>query len=147
MPVEPGGSPLGDGTDALYDQVRTIVVATAALLLVLACINAFVVATFAARDSARNHAMLRALGATPRQTTVALIVSQLGASAVAVIVGIPLGLVLWGLIDGGDLPPVPVPAVSLALLALAVPLGFAALVAVPARRLARRAVAPVLAPE
>jgi hypothetical protein len=147
MPVEPGGSPMGNGTDALYDQVRTIVVATAALLLVLACVNAFVVATFAARDSARNHAILRALGATPRQTTVALIVSQLGASAVAVILGIPLGLVLWGLIDGGDLPPVPVPAGSLALLALAVPLGFATLVAVPAHRLARRAIAPVLAPE
>jgi putative ABC transport system permease protein len=147
LPVEPGGSPLGDGTDALYDQVRTIVVATAALLLVLACINAFVVATFAARDSARNHAVLRAVGATPRQTTVALIVSQLGASALAVIVGIPLGLGLWGLIDGGDLPPVPVPAGSLALLALAVPLGFAALVAVPAHRLAHRAIAPVLAPE
>jgi ABC-type lipoprotein release transport system permease subunit len=66
--------------------------ATAVLLLVLATVNAFVIAAFAARDSARNHAVLRALGATPRQTTTALIVSQLGASAIAVACGIPLGL-------------------------------------------------------
>jgi putative ABC transport system permease protein len=147
LPAEPGNAAVANPTEALYDQVRVIVIATAALLLVLACVNAFVVATFAARDNARNHAVLRAVGATPRQTTVALIVSQLGASAVAVVLGIPLGLALWRLVDGGDLPPVPVPAGSLVLLAVAVPLAFSALVALPARRHARRAVAPVLAPE
>jgi ABC-type lipoprotein release transport system permease subunit len=147
LPVEPGSAAVANPTEALYDQVRTVVIATAALLLVLACVNAFVVATFAARDSARNHAVLRAVGATPRQTTVALIVSQLGASAVAVVVGIPLGLGLWRFMDGGDLPPVPVPAGSLVLLAVVVPIGFAALVALPARRLAQRAIAPALAPE
>jgi putative ABC transport system permease protein len=35
---------------------------------VLGTINAFIVATFAARDGARNHAVMRAIGATPRQT-------------------------------------------------------------------------------
>jgi len=49
--------------------------------------------------------------------------------------------------DGGDLPPVPVPAGSLVLLAVAVPIGFAALVTLPAHRLAHRPIAPVLAPE
>jgi len=147
LPAEPGGAAVTNPTEALYGQIRTVVIATATLLLVLACVNAFVVATFAARDSARNHAVLRAVGATPRQTTVALIVSQLGASAVAVVVGIPLGLGLWGVMDGGDLPPVPVPAGSLVLLAVAVPIGFAALTALPAHRLARRPIAPVLTPE
>jgi len=104
-----------------------------------------IVAAFAARDSARNHAVLRAVGATPRQTTAALIVSQLGASALAVLLGIPLGLGLWKLMDGGDLPEVPVPATHLALLAVLVPVAFAALVAIPARRQARHPVAPVLA--
>jgi putative ABC transport system permease protein len=72
-------------------------------------------------------------------------VSQLGASALAVALGIPLGLGLWELMDGGDLPEVPVPTANLILLALAVPVVFAGIVAVPALRQARRPVAPVLA--
>jgi putative ABC transport system permease protein len=147
LPPDAGHAASGPGIDPLYAQVRTIVLVTASLLLVLATINAVIVAAFAARDSARNHAVLRAVGATPRQTTVALIVSQLGASALAVVLGIPLGLGLWKLMDGGDLPEVPVPAPNLALLAVLVPVAFAALVAIPARRQARRPVAPVLAEE
>ena len=145
VPPEPGHAASDPGIDPLYSQVRTIVLVTAGLLLVLATINAVIVATFAARDSARNHAVLRAVGATPRQTTTALIVSQLGASALAVVLGIPLGLGLWELMDGGDLPEVAVPAPTLALLALAVPVAFAAIVAIPARHQARRPVAPILA--
>jgi hypothetical protein len=37
-----------------------IVLGAAGVLLVLGTINAFIVATFAARDSARNHAAMRA---------------------------------------------------------------------------------------
>jgi hypothetical protein len=58
--------------------VRAIILGTAGLLLVLGTINAFIVATFAARDGARNHAVMRAIGATPRQTAATLVVSQLG---------------------------------------------------------------------
>jgi hypothetical protein len=128
-PADAGHAASGPGIDPLYAQVRTIVVVTAALLLVLATINAVIVAAFAARDSARNHAVLRAVGATP----------------LAVLLGIPLGLGLWKLMDGGDLPEVPVPATHLAVLAVLVPVAFAALVAIPARRQARHPVAPVLA--
>ena len=103
-----------------------------------------IVATFAARDAARNQAVLRAVGATPRQTVVALIVSQLVACAIAVAAGIPLGLGLWSLMEGGDLPTVRVPATALVLLAAVVPVVFAAIVSVPARLLARRPVAPLL---
>ena len=128
----------------LYDQIRAIILGTAGLLLALATINAFIVATFAARDAARNHAVLRAVGGTPRQTAAALIVSQLGACAIALVAGIPLGLGLWRLMDGGDLPPASVSALSLLLLAVAVPLVFIAIVSVPARLLARRPVTPFL---
>ena len=128
----------------LYDQIRAIIVGTAGLLLALATINAFIVATFAARDAARNHAVLRAIGGTPRQTVAALIVSQLVACAAALVAGIPLGLGLWSLMDGGDLPPASVSALALLLLAVAVPLVFIAIVSVPARLLARRPVAPLL---
>ncbi|MGN6678240.1 MAG: FtsX-like permease family protein, partial [Streptosporangiaceae bacterium] len=134
----------GAGVDALYGQVRVIVLGTAGLLLVLGTINAFIVATFAARDSARNHAAMRAIGATPRQTMTVLIVSQLGACVFALVGGIPLGLGLWSLMAGGDLPRVSVSGLSLGLLAVTVPVAFAAIVSVPARLLARRPVAPLL---
>jgi putative ABC transport system permease protein len=128
----------------LYDHIRAIILSTAGLLPVLGTINAFIVATFAARDAARNHAVLRAVGATPRQTVTALIVSQLAACAIAVVAGIPLGLGLWSLMEGGDLPEVSVSPASLVLLAALVSLAFAAIVSVPVRLLARQPVAPQL---
>jgi putative ABC transport system permease protein len=149
--ASPGSTSAGPGealnagsVDDLYDQVRVIVLGTAGLLLVLATVNALIVASFAARDGARNHATLRAVGATPRQTVAALVVSQLGACLLAVALGLPLGLGLWRLVDGGDLPPVDVPATTLVVIAAAVPVAFAALVSVPAVRRARRPPAPAL---
>ena len=121
-PAEPGHAASDAAVAVLYDQIRAVIFATAGLLLALATINAIIVATFAARDAARNHAVLRAVGATPRQTVIALVVSQLGACAVAVGV--------W--------------TSSLLLVAVAVPVAFAAIVSVPARLLARQPVAPLL---
>ena len=141
-PAEPGHAASDAAVAVLYDQIRAVIFATAGLLLALATINAIIVATFAARDAARNHAVLRAVGATPRQTVIALVVSQLGACAV--VVGIPLGLGLWSLMEGGDLPEVGVSTSSLLLVAVAVPVAFAAIVSVPARLLARQPVAPLL---
>jgi putative ABC transport system permease protein len=143
-PSEPGHAASDAAVAILYDQIRAVILATAGLLLVLATINAIIVATFAARDAASNHAVLRAVGATPRQTVTALVVSQLSACAIAVVAGIPLGLGLWSLMEGGDLPQVSVSKPALVLLAAAVPVVFAAIVSVPARLLARRPVAPLL---
>jgi putative ABC transport system permease protein len=128
----------------LYDQIRTIVLGTALLLVALGSINAFIVASFAARDGARSHASIRAVGGTPRQTVISLIVSQLGACALAVVLGIPLGLGLWSLMEGGDLPDTGVSLTALLLVAALVPMAFAAVVSIPATRLASRAVAPLL---
>ena len=146
-PPQPGQATSDAAVAALYGQIRAIILGTAGLLLVLATINAWIVATFAARDAARNHAVLRAVGATPRQTVIALVVSQLAACAIAVALGIPVGLGLWSLMEGGDLPEVSVSATSLVLLAVAVPVAFALIVSVPARLLARQPVAPLLAYE
>jgi putative ABC transport system permease protein len=146
-PVLPGEALNASAVDSLYEQVRVIVLGTAGLLLVLATINALIVAALAARDGARNHATLRAVGATPRQTVATLVVSQMGASVLAIAAGLPLGLGLWSLMDGGDLPPVPVASTTLLAIAVAVPLGFAALVAIPARRRARQPPARALAYE
>jgi len=146
-PAEPGHAASDAAVAVLYDQIRAIILGTAGLLLVLATINAWIVATFAARDAARNQAVLRAVGATPRQTVIALIVSQLAACTIAVALGIPLGLGLWNLMEGGDLPEANLSATSLGLLAAAVPVVFAVIVNVPARLLARQPVAPLLAYE
>jgi putative ABC transport system permease protein len=146
-PPEPGHAASEAAVAVLYDQIRAVIFGTAGLLLALATVNAWIVATFAARDAARNQAVLRAVGATPRQTVIALVVSQLGACTIAVVVGVPLGLGLWSLMEGGDLPAVRVSATSLVLLAAAVPVVFAGIVSVPARLLARRPVAPLLAYE
>jgi putative ABC transport system permease protein len=136
--AEPGEALNSGAIDSLYEQVRVIVLGTAVLLLVLATINALIIATLAARDSARSHATFRAVGATPRQTVATLVVSQMGACLLAVAVGVPLGIGLWSVMDGGDLPPTPVPASTLLAIAAVVPVAFAALVAVPARRWAQR---------
>jgi putative ABC transport system permease protein len=138
IPARPGEALSAGAVDHLYEQVRAIVLGTAGLLLVLATINALIIAALAARDSARNHATLRAVGTTPRQTTATLVVSQMGACLLAVAVGLPLGLGLWSVMDGGDLPPAPVPATTLLAIAAIVPLVFAVLVTLPARRCARR---------
>jgi putative ABC transport system permease protein len=146
-PPEPGHAASDTAVAILYNQIRAVILGTAGLLLVLAAINAWIVAAFAARDAARNQAVLRAVGATPRQTVIALVVSQLGACAIAVVVGIPLGLGLWSFMEGGDLPEVNISATSLVLLAAAVPVVFSAIVSLPARLLTRQPVAPLLAYE
>jgi putative ABC transport system permease protein len=146
-PTTPGEALSGPAIGTLYDQVRAIVLGTAGLLLVLGTVNAVIVASFAARDGARNHASLRAIGATPRQSVATLVVSQLGACLLAVVLGIPLGLGLWRLVDSGDLPPVAVPSTTLLAIAAVVPVAFAAIVSIPARRLARRPPARALAYE
>ena len=68
----------------------------------------------------------------------------MGACVCAVVIGIPLGLGMWSLMDGGDLPAAVASPLSLLLRAVATAAVFAAIVSVPARILARRPVAPLL---
>jgi len=128
---------------ALIDRLQAIVTAAGILLIALATVNVVVVAIFAARDSARNHAILRAVGATPRQTVTAFLVSQLGSCLLACAVGIPLGVFLFNTL-GGDLAPARLSALTYAAVVVGAPLLCLATVAVPARLLARQPVAPLL---
>jgi putative ABC transport system permease protein len=131
----------------LLDQIRTIVVAAAVVLTVLAVLDALVIAVFAARDNARNHAVLRTVGATTGQITVILVVAQLGACLTACAIGIPLGIGLFTMMAGGDLPPVRPSGSSLAAVAILAPLVFAVLVGLPARAFANRPIASQLSHE
>jgi len=51
---------------------------------------------------------------------------------------------LWSLMEGGDLPETGVSLLALLLVVVLVPIVFAAVVSIPARRLAGRPVAPLL---
>jgi ABC-type antimicrobial peptide transport system permease subunit len=64
-------------------------------MLLLAVVNAVIVAVFAVHDSAANHARMRASGLTPRQTMAALLTTQAVASLGAALIGVPLGLLLF----------------------------------------------------
>ena len=143
----PGTALSGTAVGPLYHQIQLAVLVTTAVLVLLGVINAAIVASFAARDGARSHAMLRAIGALPRQSVASLVVSQLGACILAIVAGIPLGLGAWRFTDNGDLPSISVPAIDLLFVAVAIVIIFIAAVSIPARRLAQRPVAAVLAYE
>jgi putative ABC transport system permease protein len=138
------------GIGSLIDQLQAIVLVGAALLVALAALNAMVVAIFAARDNAGNHAILRAVGATPRQTVVSFVVAQLGASLLGCAAGIPLGVLLFNSVNGDStkgLGTIALPASVYVAVAVAAPLLYLLVVIVPAARLARRPVAGVLSYE
>lgn len=131
----------------LIDHVLGIFFVGAGLLLALAALNAMIVAIFAARDNARNHAILRAVGATPRQTVVSFVVAQLGAGLLGCAAGIVLGVLLYNSTVAGsarDLPALALPAFTYVVVGLAVPLLYLMVVIVPATRLARRPAAGAL---
>ena len=134
-------------SEAFTAHLLTIIFGAAALLVALAAVNAFIVAVFAARDSARNHAILRTLGATPRQTVVAFLVSQLGAGLLACVLGVPLGIVLFNTFAGDELTPIGLPMYAYAVVVVAALAVYVLNVVVPARLLAKRPVTPLLAYE
>ena len=68
----------------------------------------------------------------------------MSACTLAVVAGIPLGLGLWSLMEGGDLPETGVSVTELLIVAVLVPVVFAAVVSIPARRLAHRPIGPLL---
>ena len=128
------------------DRIIHLVLLLSAILVVLAAINAIFTSWATAIDAERTTALARALGATPRQVTGALTVAQLLPGLVAVFLGTPVGLLLYTLAGGHggrDAPPI-------AWLVAVLPgtlLAVALLTAVPARIVARRAVATVLRAE
>jgi ABC-type antimicrobial peptide transport system permease subunit len=120
------------------------------VFVILAAVNLLLVAVFAARDTAHNHAVLRAMGFTPGQTASTLITTQLVTAIPATLAGIPAGLMLFHVVyqaaangqsDNGPIDP---PTAWLAVLAAAAIALAGLLAAAPARALARLPVAPRL---
>ncbi len=147
LATEPSGAADRAASEAFTAHLLSIIFGAATLLVALATVNAFIVAVFAARDSARNHAIMRAVGATPRQTVVAFLVAQLGAGLLAGFLGVALGIVLFNTFAGEELTPIRLPVYVYAVVVVAALVVYVVNVVAPARLLARQSVTPLLAYE
>lgn len=78
------------------EQVGQVVVVLMLALLVLAAVNAVLIAWATSLDTLRFAGLARALGATPRQVTAGLSAAQLFPAIGAAILGLPLGLLVYG---------------------------------------------------
>ena len=168
--VDPGADPeraraaivaLGDGRlvvdrpadDAGGDDVRPIVYGVTALLLAIAAVNLLTTLLLGVRERRRDMAILGAVGASRRQLTGAVVSGGLLLALPAVVVGLPLGAVLFKTIvgitdpsDGPDVATLP----SWLTVAMALPVALAAvalLSALAAREAARVTVSAVLRAE
>lgn len=129
-----------------YDKLRLVTYAFIAGLVMLALVNAVLVAWTTALDNARPSALARALGATPRQVTAGLTLASVLPALAAVALGIPIGFAVFNAAAaaaGGERNPTPAAAGLLALLPVTL-LVVALLTAVPSRLAGRRPVSEVL---
>jgi putative ABC transport system permease protein len=113
------------------------------MLSLLAAINIIFIAFAAAVDSRRPLALIRAVGATPRQVITALICAQLAPALAGALIGVPLGLGLYSAVASNHSLPLP-PAWKLIAATITVLAATAALTAIPARRDASRPPALIL---
>jgi putative ABC transport system permease protein len=127
-------------------QIGQVVFVLTLALLVLAAVNAVLIAWSTSLDALRFTGLARALGATPRQVTAGLSAAQLLPAAGAGILGIPLGLLVYavartagGASGAASTPYGELPAVVPGTLVVV-----ALLTALPIRAACRRPVAEVL---
>jgi len=131
------------GTSVIGGRVSHLVFLLSAILAVLAAVNAIFTTWATVIDAQRPTALSRALGATPRQITAGLTVTQLIPGVVASVLGIPAGLLLYQ-VAGGHLRQGSPPILWLAAVIPATLIVVSVLTAIPARIGARRPVAEVL---
>jgi putative ABC transport system permease protein len=139
--VKVAGNILAAARQANLDHVGNVL---SIILVVIAAINVLFTTWATVLDAQRPTALARSLGATPGQITGGLASAQLLPALVAVIIGIPAGMVLY-LVAGGGRASLPV----LLILGVipATLLTVAALTGIPAAIGARRPVAEVLRSE
>jgi putative ABC transport system permease protein len=115
------------------------------MLIVLAAVNATVIAWTTALDARHTAALARALGATSDQITTGLAAAQLIPALIGALLGIPGGIALYDIPKtGGTTLPSPLSLLTLVVVILAV---IAALSVIPTRIDARRSVAEALRAE
>jgi ABC-type lipoprotein release transport system permease subunit len=140
----------GLSTGRLGDPVLTrdgqmLIVITIVVLALAGC-NAIFAAWATVLDSRRSVALARALGASPQQVTAAVVWAQVLPAVPGVLLGIPLGLGLFDVANGGGQLTVP-PVWWLAAAVLGTLLVVAVLASIPARLGGRRPAAGILQAE
>jgi putative ABC transport system permease protein len=131
--------------DPLWEREMDVMLVFTVALIVLALVNAVLVTWATVQDTRHATAVERALGASPQQATIALVVAQLLPALPGAVAGVPAGIGLY-LAVGGHTSGMPSASgvIAVVLVTLAVVAGLAS---VPARIGARQSVAEVLQAE
>jgi putative ABC transport system permease protein len=127
-------------------QLNQVTSVISAMLIILAVVNAILIAWAMALDARHSSALARALGATPRQVGTALSVAQIFPALAGALLGIPGGIGLYDAASHGGSTAVP-PISWLVAMVLGTVLVVAVLTVIPARIGARRPVADILQAE
>ncbi|MFC4530066.1 FtsX-like permease family protein [Sphaerisporangium dianthi] len=135
----------GGYDDAQVEVLRQVLLVWTVILLALAAVNAIVITWATVLDNRHSSALARALGATPREVSVAMAAAQVLPALLGAVLGVfPGGFLLFAAINaitGGDGDRATLPSLGqLLVVVLATVLVVAALTAVPARLSARRPV-------
>jgi putative ABC transport system permease protein len=83
------------GVEVAYDKLRLVVYVFTIALIILAAVNALLIAWVTAVDTAATNALARALGATPRQVGMAVALAQSVPAVLAAVIGVPFGLAVY----------------------------------------------------
>jgi putative ABC transport system permease protein len=146
--------PLAGGypDDAQAELLRQVLLVVMVILLSLAAVNAIFITWATVLDNRHSSALVRALGATPREVSAALAAAQVLPALVGAILGVfPGGFALFAAINaitGADSDRATLPSLwQLLAVVLATVIVVAALTAVPARLGGRRPVTETLQAE
>jgi putative ABC transport system permease protein len=131
--------------DPLWERGLHVMLIFTVALVVLALVNAVLVTWATVQDARHASAVERAMGASPGQVSLALVVAQLLPAVPGAIIGVPAGIGLYVAVGrhNSAVPPAPL-VVAVLLVTLIV---VALLTAIPARIGARTPVAEVLQAE
>jgi len=131
---------------AVGARATHVMLLLSSVLVALAAISATFTAWATVIDARGSTALMRALGATPRQISAGFTAAQLLPGALAALAGIPAGLLLYEL-AGGHLGNATPPVLWLVAVIPGTLIAVAVVTAIPARIGARRSVAEVLRAE
>ncbi len=135
-------------SDPVVDRDEQMLVVLTVALVGLAVLNAIVTAWATVLETRRSSALARALGASPRQLSAGLVAAQLLPALPGAVLGVPLGIGLFVLANGGGARATTVPPTWwLVAAVLGIMIAVAGLTTIPTRIGIRRPVADVLGQE
>jgi len=140
----------GPAASSTFDQLRadrlnSVLLTITAMLVMLAVVNAILIAWATVLDTRHASALARALGVTPRDVSAGLAAAQALPSLAGAVLGIPAGLALFSVATPDDAPNPPLWALIALVPATAV--AVALLTSIPARLAARQPIAAALVAE